>query len=218
LLLPGLGATASDLGPGPGRLGAGPLGGELGGDDLVHDGHVGLDAEGGVVELDGARGGTGGVVESDRGHQAAPSLLAERFTALRSSTTPPVGPGTAPRTRMTSWSVSALTTSRFRVVTLVPPVRPAMRTPLNTRAGVAHWPVEPGLRCTRCAPCEAPWPLKPWRFMAPAKPLPLLTAVTSIRSPAADVSASRVWPTSYAEMSSSRSSTSRTPGSTSPLA
>ena len=84
----------------------------------------------------------------------------ERFTALRSSTTPPVGPGTAPRTRMTSWSVSALTTSRFRVVTLVPPSRPAMRTPLKTRAGVAHWPIAPGLRWTRCAPWEAGWPLK----------------------------------------------------------
>ena len=35
----------------------------------------------------------------------------------------------------------------------------------------------------------APWPLKLWRFMAPAKPLPLLTAVTSTSSPASSTSA-----------------------------
>ena len=36
LLLPGLGATTAHLGAGLGGLGAGPAGGQLGGDDLVH--------------------------------------------------------------------------------------------------------------------------------------------------------------------------------------
>ena len=44
--------------------------------------------------------------------------------------------------------------------------------PLNTRAGVAQAPIEPGARCFLWLPCDAPWPLKLWRFIAPAKPLP----------------------------------------------
>ena len=36
--------------------------------------------------------------------------------------------------------------------------------------------MEPGLRWLRCEPCEAETPLKLWRFMTPAKPLPLLRA------------------------------------------
>ncbi len=66
-------------------------------------------------------------------------------------------------------------------MTFSPPMRPAIRLPLNTRAGVAHWPdgarahgARGGRRGWRV------WPEKPWRFITPAKPLPLLTAVTSI--------------------------------------
>ena len=44
---------------------------------------------------------------------------------------------------------------RLSVVTFSPPMRPAMRWPLKTRDGVAHWPTEPGARCTRWAPWEA---------------------------------------------------------------
>ena len=93
-------------------------------------------------------------------------------------------------------SASADTTVRFWVVTLSPPMRPAMRVPLNTRAGVAHWPMEPGARCTRWAPWLARWPENPWRFMAPAKPLPLETAVTSMRSPSTSSATVSSWPIS----------------------
>ena len=57
-------------------------------------------------------------------------------------------------------------------------------------------------------------PLKLCRFMTPVKPLPLLTAVTSTRSPTSRTSAVISWPTSYPSVSSSRSSTRRVPGST----
>ena len=97
---------------------------------------------------------------------------------------PPRGPGTAPLTSTSSRSGSAWTTSRFRVVTCSPPMRPAIRVPLKTRAGVAQAPMEPGDRCFLWLPCEAPWPLKLCRFMPPAKPLPLETAMASTRSPA----------------------------------
>ena len=49
---------------------------------------------------------------------------------------------------------------------------------------------------------ETPW--KPWRFMVPAKPLPLLVPVTSISSPAAKVSTASSWPTVYSEASAVR--------------
>ena len=75
------------------------------------------------------------------------------------------------------------------MVTFSPPMRPAIAVPLNTRAGVAQAPMEPGARCIRWVPWLAPWPLKLWRFMTPAKPLPLLTAVTSTSSPASRMSA-----------------------------
>ena len=54
----------------------------------------------------------------------------------------------------------------------------------------------PGARWMRWAPWLAFWPEKPWRFMTPAKPLPLLTAVTSMRSPSASRSTLISWPTS----------------------
>ncbi len=98
---------------------------------------------------------------------------------------PPRGPGTAPFTRISSRSGSAWTTSRLSVVTWWPPIRPAIRVPLKTRAGVAQAPMDPGDRCFLWLPWAAPWPLKLCRFMAPAKPLPLDTAMASTRSPAA---------------------------------
>ena len=69
------------------------------------------------------------------------------------------------------------------------PYWPAIFMPLNTRAGVAHAPIEPGERCFLWLPCDAPWPEKLWRFITPEKPLPLLMPVTSTRSPAANTSA-----------------------------
>ena len=65
------------------------------------------------------------------------------------------------------------------MVTVALPIRPAIRMPLNTRPGVEQPPMEPGDRCLRCTPWPAPRPSKPWRFMTPAVPLPLLVPVTS---------------------------------------
>ena len=76
------------------------------------------------------------------------------------------------------------------------PIWPAIFMPLNTRAGVAHAPIEPGARCFLWLPCDAPWPEKLWRFITPEKPLPLLMPVTSTRSPAANTSAFMIWPSS----------------------
>ena len=52
-------------------------------------------------------------------------------------------------------------------------MRPAICVPLNTRAGVAQAPIEPGARCTRWVPWLAPWPLKLWRFIDAGEALAL---------------------------------------------
>src|SRR5581483_3112190 len=102
LLAPGLGPAAGALGPGLGGVGAGAGGGQLGGDDLVHDRHVGLDPEDRLRQRR---------VGEDLGHQRiAP------FTALRTKTSPPAGPGTAPLTSSSPRSASPSMTSRLSVV------------------------------------------------------------------------------------------------------
>ena len=101
---------------------------------------------------------------------------------------------------------TACTVSRGTVVRTLP-IRPAIFTPLNTRPGVAHPPIDPGERCLRWVPWEEPRPLKPCRFITPAVPLPLLRPVTSTRSPAPNVSAVTSWPSVYWSASSVRSST-----------
>ena len=65
------------------------------------------------------------------------------------------------------------------MVTCSWPMWPDIRRPLNTRPGKAHEPIAPGARWCLWLPWLAPWPLKLWRFIVPAKPLPRLTAVTS---------------------------------------
>ena len=74
------------------------------------------------------------------------------------------------------------------------PIRPAILMPLNTRPGVAQPPIEPGERCLRCDTVRAPRPWKPWRFMTPAKPLPLVVPTTSTVCPALNVSTVSSWP------------------------
>ena len=71
-----------------------------------------------------------------------------------------------------------------------------------------------GVRWERWLPWDAPWPLKLCRFIPPVKPLPLLTAMASTRSPGSHSSAVSSWPTSNSLVSSSRSSMRRRPGST----
>src|SRR5581483_10839160 len=113
-------------------------------------------------------------LQSLRGHYFSPRLI-----ALRTMTSPPRRPGMAPLISSTPFSASTLCTTRFCVVTRSLPIRPAIRVPLNTRAGVAQPPIEPGRRWTACAPWLAPWPRKPCRFIVPAVPLPLGVPVTS---------------------------------------
>src|SRR5262249_20775101 len=142
LLAPRLRPAAGDFGARLRALRAGASRGQLRGDDLVHDRDVRLDAEDRVVEIDGAGRRARAIAEVDGGHQLA-FPLAGFLTALRMRTMPPFGPGTLPRTRTRSRSASASTTSRFSVVVFSPPMRPAIFMPLNTRAGVAHAPIEP---------------------------------------------------------------------------
>src|SRR5262249_59714020 len=79
--------------------------------------------------------------------------------ALRTTTYPPLGPGTAPFTiSRLSW-VSTSTTSRFRTVTLAWPICPAMRMPGSTRDGKLDAPIEPGAR----------WNIDPWVAAPPRK-------------------------------------------------
>ena len=87
---------------------------------------------------------------------------------------PPLGPGMAPLMSSSPRSASTAWTVRFWVVVRTSPIRPAIRMPLKTRPGVDAPPMEPGLRWLRCEPWEALTPWKPWRFITPAVPLPLL--------------------------------------------
>src|SRR5262245_19280925 len=78
-----------------------------------------------------------------------------RLTASRTSTQPPLVPGTAPRTSTSPLSLSVSTTSRFSVVTRSLPKWPAIFLPLKTLPGSWRCPVEPWLRCTIETPCVA---------------------------------------------------------------
>src|SRR3954466_9849262 len=113
-----------------------------------------------------------------------------------------------PRSASTAWTV------RFWVVCRTAPMRPAIRTPLKTRLGVAQAPIEPGERCLRCVPCAAPRPLKPCRFMTPAVPLPLVRPTTSTFCPASKTSAVTSWPGVYSPASDVRISATKRRGVT----
>src|SRR3954453_3092980 len=113
-----------------------------------------------------------------------------------------------PRSASTAWTV------RFWVVCRTAPMRPAIRTPLKTRLGVAQAPIEPGERCLRCVPCAAPRPLKPCRFMTPAVPLPLVRPTTSTFCPASKTSAVTSWPGVYSPASEVRISARKRRGVT----
>src|SRR5690606_34035481 len=108
LLLPGLLAAASHLGAGLGLVRA--LAGRslLGDDHLVDQGHVGLHVEDRRRQLDGAGLLAGRVEHVDgqvRCHRAQASF-AGLLTAERTSTRPPLGPGTAPLTSTRPFSTS----------------------------------------------------------------------------------------------------------------
>ena len=73
--------------------------------------------------------------------------------------------------------------------------------PLNTRAGSAEAPIEPGAR-TLCEPCETGPRWKLWRLIVPAKPLPFETPETLT-----------VWPFSKTASTFTSAPTSSSPGS-----
>src|SRR5262249_7293312 len=155
-----------------------PGGRQLSHHDLVHQRDVGLHVEDVGGQLDGV-GPLALVVEHVHGGHLAPPFLVV-LAALRTSTSAPAGPGMAPRTRSRLFSRSIAWTVRFCTVNRALPIRPAIRTPLNTRPGVAQAPIEPGERCLRSTPCPALRPEKPCRLTTPAYPLPLVLPVTSI--------------------------------------
>src|ERR1700722_17830710 len=79
--------------------------------------------------------------------------------ALRTTTYPPFGPGTAPFTTSTLSSVSTSITSRLRTVTRSWPMCPPIRMPGSTREGKLDAPMEPGARWNM-EPCEPSPPRK----------------------------------------------------------
>ena len=107
---------------------------------------------------------------------------------------PPLGPGTAPRTRSRLLVGSTRTTLRFRTVIRALPYWPGLRIPLRVWAGSALGPDEPGWRCIRLTPWVARSPLKPCRLMTPEKPRPLLVPMTSTRLISLKTSTVRVCP------------------------
>ena len=142
------------------------------------------------------------------------SLGSGRLTASRTSTQPPLVPGTAPRTSTRPRSASVSTTSRFSVVTRMLPMWPAIFLPLKTLPGSWRWPVEPWLRWVTETPWVARRPEKFQRFMAPWKPLPWLVPVTSTCWPLTKWSAVISAPTSIRLSGLTRNSASLRLGST----
>ena len=99
-----------------------------------------------------------------------------RISRSRSS-----GPGLTPDEQEVALDVD-LVDDEPGCVTRVPPMRPGIFVPLNTRDGYAEAPIEPGLR-TLCEPCETGPRVKPWRLIVPWKPFPTERPETLIASP-----------------------------------
>src|SRR5215210_553466 len=173
LLAPGLRAGHADLAARLRGRRAAPLRRQLRAHGLVHERAVEALAEDGVVKSE--RAGALADVLGGGGHQA--SLLI--------STTEPLAPGTEPRTSSRLSRMS--TTSSPRWVARRLPIWPGPRMPLNTRAGSAEAPIEPGAR-TLCEPCETGPRWKLCRLIVPAKPLPIPIPATLTRSPRSNVS------------------------------
>src|SRR3954453_16864218 len=110
------------------------------------------------------------------------------FTASRTSTMRPRVPGPAPLTSSSPFTASTAWTVRFRTVVRSWPIRPAIRMPLKTRDGVEEAPIETGFRGLRGEPWLGGTPLKLWRFMTPAVPLPMLVPTTSTFAPGRNTS------------------------------
>ncbi len=72
-------------------------------------------------------------------------------------------------------------------MTRLPPIRPGIFVPLNTRAGSALAPIEPGAR-TLWEPWETGPRPKLWRLIVPWKPLPTEVAETFTLAPGSNCS------------------------------
>src|SRR5690242_4442279 len=115
------------------------------------------------------------------------------FVALRTITTVPFAPGTAPRIINRLFSASTRATVRPLIVIRASPMWPDERLPLITRDGYAEAPIEPGAR-TFIEPCDSGPRLKWWRLIVPAKPRPFERPITSTTSPSANWSTSTLSP------------------------
>ena len=116
------------------------------------------------------------------------------------------GDGTLDRIR--PFSASTAWTVRFWTVTRAEPIRPAMRTPLKTRPGVAQAPMEPGERCLRWTPWPGAQALEVVALHDTGEALALGGAgdVDDL-TPASNVSAVISWPSEYSAASVVRIST-----------
>src|ERR1044071_7553653 len=141
-----------------------------------------------------------------------------RLTASLISTQPPSLPGTEPLIINRPRSASEITTCRLCVVTRSAPRWPAIFLFLKVLPGSWRCPVEPWLRCETETPWVARNPLKLCRFIAPAKPLPMLVPVTSTYCPGRKCAAVISAPTSTSASSETRNSARRAFGSTLALA
>src|SRR6266508_4148173 len=114
LLLVRLLTAAADLAARLGLVRALPGGRQLRHHDLVHERDVGLHVEDIRRQLDRADLLAIGGDDVHSGHSTLP--FAGTFAAVRSRTSPPLAPGTAPRTRMRLFSGSTAWTVRFCAV------------------------------------------------------------------------------------------------------
>src|SRR5262249_50256028 len=196
LLAPGLRASAGDEPAAFRGAGTAPARVQLCTHGLVDDVRLHVGREHRLFEGDVLLGGSAEQRRLGRGH----------YASSRTSTNPFFGPGTAPLTNRRLRSASTSWTTRPTWVTRSPPSRPAMRTPLKTRDGVADAPIEPGLRML-CEPCDfgPRWNL--CRLIVPAKPFPCETPLTFTFSPGANASTVTFSPTTSSL--SPRNSTSR---------
>ncbi len=113
---------------------------------------------------------------------------------MRTSTVPPFGPGTEPRTSIRLSLLMISTISRPFWVTRLLPIWPGPRMPFITRAGQADAPIDPGAR-TLCEPWDFGPRLKLWRLIVPWKPLPFEVPATLTVWPVSKVSTVTVSPT-----------------------
>ena len=106
-------------------------------------------------------------------YHALVSFLTASLTNTIAPRLPPV-PGTFPFTKIRPRSLSTRMTTRLSSVRCLPPIRPAILVPGQTRPGSWCWPVAPPERCEIDTPWLAARPPKPHRFITPWYPFPTL--------------------------------------------